>query len=222
MTVRPVEFDRKKYKGVENFHKQLVDKIIDEKEVGDKRRKRFTTEQKVQALLILQRNNFKIPETAKQLSILPSLLSLWKNKLGDQVYGDQKERRSAQQQQTIESIVTTAKEKKEELTILKAISEFTANEGQWTNALFYAKFVILNKAVELAEKSKSLRDITGALQIVSDLDKPDSPLESEFQKGKKNFVELVRKQYSFVTGSRLVVTTVNETQDINHEEIPKP
>ena len=178
------------------------------------RNTKFDEKVMTEALLLLQRNNFKYTETSKQLNVSKQLLRVWHDKYGATVLGTIRDKKNAEQATAMQKYRDDFEKTESELEILKHARKIQRNEGDIINAIYLAKLTLMDKVLTLAKNSKSLRDVAYALDIVQKAQDGfvDKDLENEFERRKTTFMDFVKQQYGDVPKEN-DVTGLNEGQD---------
>ncbi len=160
-------------------------------------KEKWNRKDKVEALLLLERNNFNLTKTAQDLNIAKQTLAYWKSELGDSVWGTKKEQAERKERQQIEKVRDKIEGETTDLAILKSARKLQLNEGDLLNSVYVAKFTLMDKIVELTKQSTSIKDIAYALDIIQKAESGflDKDLQTEFSRRKSSFMDMVRSQY---------------------------
>lgn len=178
------------------------------------RKTKYDDKTVVEALLLLQRNDFRVIDTAKQLNISKQLLSHWQQKFGGKVFGTVRDKKNEEQTKAMQVIRDDFEKSEMELEILKQARKIQRNEGDVINAIYLSKLTLMDKLLELTKSSKSLRDVAYALDIVQKAHDGfvDKSLESEFERRKSTFMDEVKRQYGDVP-NEADITDLDEGKD---------
>lgn len=177
---------------------------------------RYTKEDKIEALLLLRKNDFRLDETAKQLGIGVDTLRYWRTTLGKAIMGSAIELNKAKKTDEMQRLKEGMEESEEQLSIIKAARSLTRREGDFINAVYVAKLTLIDRINELAKKAKNIKDIAIAFDILqkasTGINNPD--YEDEFAKRKKNFVDMVKDQYGAA-----IIMNMTDTEDVEFQEM---
>ena len=169
--------------------------VIIKKHGGNK--ERWNKKDKIEALLLLQRNDFNLAKTATELNISKQTLNYWKTDLGETVWGTKKQQKERNERTDIIKTRDKIESEKDDLAILKAARKLQLNEGDLINSVYVAKFTLMDRIVELTKKSDSIKDVAYALDIIQKAEQGflDKDMQNEFTRRKNSFMEMVKAQY---------------------------
>lgn len=169
--------------------------IIIKKHGGNK--PRWNKKDKIEALLLLERNGYNLTKTANELNINKQTLNYWRSELGETVWGSKQEQKERLERKEIIKTRDKIEDEKDDLAILKAARRLQLNEGDLINSVYVAKFTLMDKIVELTKKSNSIKDVAYALDIIQKAEQGflDKDMQNEFTKRKNSFMEMVKSQY---------------------------
>jgi transposase-like protein len=162
--------------------------------------KRWSEASKIEALMILKNNRFDITITAKQLGINRSTLSKWKKDLGKRVFGDLIDDQNDTNRKMIKEIKDNITEAANDLAVLRAAKQMRSTEADLHIAISAAKITAVDRIYELILTSTSLRDVSEAAKTLHALGIGQQEMLDRFQDKDIGFVELIKQQFSSITG----------------------
>ena len=192
--------------------------IVIKKNGGTKQK--WNKKDKVEALLLLERNKFNLTKTAEELNISKQTLNYWKSELGDSIWGTKKEQAEKKQRQDIVSLRDKMEGETTDLAILKAARKLQLNEGDLLNSVYVAKFTLMDKIVELTKKSTNIKELAYALDIIQKADSGflDKDMQTEFSKRKNSFMDMVKRQYPDVDLDKVPAMEEADYEIINDDK----
>jgi transposase-like protein len=159
---------------------------------------KWSKKDKIEALLMLQRNDFNLTQTATELNIRKQTLQYWHKEYGESVYGTAKEQKKERAKAKLAVTKQELEIARTELEIINAARQIQLNDGDLINSIYLVKFTLMDRILHLAKSSSNLRDIAYTLEIIQKAEQNmagDKELQNQFILKKNNFMEMVKKTY---------------------------
>ncbi len=173
--------------------------------------RRYSTRNKVEALLILQKNGYNLSKTSRETGVSTNALKIWEEQYGDKVNDGFNSMLSAGRDVEVQKIRNEILGTELDEEIIAAAKRLALSESDYISVAKHAKFLAMERLILQIPKTTDARVLLEITERLHRIERGDS--DGEGNKNKSlTFIEIVNKQLE-------TIARENNTEEAEFEDL---